>query len=99
MPLTLVLIALFALALLMFSIVVSVRVWWLTELPRWRRALPTLLLCAGLAASMTRATGTTVVAETFAFPLNLAAPLVGLFELNRHRTRRSADGAAPGAPR
>lgn len=96
MPLTLISIALFALAFLVVNIIISVRVWWLTELPLWRRTLPMLLLCAGLAASVTRATGTTVVAETFAFPLNLATTLVGLFELSRHRARRATDGD-PGA--
>ncbi|GGS97908.1 hypothetical protein GCM10010222_44520 [Streptomyces tanashiensis] len=97
MPLTLILIALFALAFLMFNIVVSVRVWWLTELPTWRRILPTLLLCAGLAASASRVTGTIIVAETLAFPMNLATTLIGLFELNRHRARRTAEGDRPEA--
>lgn len=95
MPLTLALLALWALAFLTFNTVIAVRVWRLTELPRWRRVLPALLLCAALAASLSRATGTTVVAETFAFPLNAATALVGMFEIRRHRAR--AKGPEQGA--
>ncbi|MFF9013587.1 hypothetical protein ACF09C_11565 [Streptomyces sp. NPDC014870] len=94
MPLTLVLIALWALAFLTFNTVIAVRVWRLTHLPRWRRAIPALLLCAAVAASLSRATGTTVVAETFAFPLNAATAIVGVLEIRRHRAR--ADGVAQG---
>ncbi|MFJ5833298.1 hypothetical protein [Streptomyces sp. NPDC093089] len=90
MPLTLILIALFALAFLLFSIVLCVRVWWMTELPLWRRILPTLLLCLALAASIGRAWGITAVAEAVAFPLNAATALLGMFELDRQRSRRSA---------
>ncbi|WP_338491861.1 hypothetical protein [Streptomyces sp. SJL17-4] len=94
MPLTPVVLALWALAFLTLNTVVSVRVWRINDLPRWRRALPGLLLCAGLAASLSRATGTTIVAETLAFPLHLATAGIGLFELRRHRTRSSRpDGA------
>ncbi|MER6996643.1 hypothetical protein [Streptomyces sp. NPDC000410] len=67
MPLTLVLLVLWALAFLTFNTVIAVRVWQLTRLPRWRRMMPALLLCAAVAASLSRATGTTVVAETFTF--------------------------------
>ncbi|MFF7438934.1 hypothetical protein [Streptomyces sp. NRRL B-24572] len=97
MPLTLVLLALWALAFLTFNIVISVRVWRLTSLPRWRRALPGLLLFAALAATSSRATGTTVVAETLAFPLNAATALVGIFELRLHRKQPSRPAVPPGA--
>ncbi|MEJ8658780.1 hypothetical protein [Streptomyces sp. MS1.AVA.4] len=87
MPLTLVLLALWALAFLTFNTVVAVRVWRLRHLPRWRRAMPALLLLAALAASLSRAAGTTVVAETLAFPLNAATVIVGMYEIRRHRAR------------
>lgn len=64
-----------------FDTVVSVRVWRIRTLTRRRRALPGLLLCAGLAASLSRAAGTTAVAETLAFPLLVATAAIGLFEL------------------
>ncbi|WP_055599631.1 hypothetical protein [Streptomyces aureus] len=89
MPLTLVVLALWAIAFLTFDTVVSVRVWRMRTLPRRRRALPGLLLCAGLAASVSRATGTTTVAETLAFPLFVATAAIGRFELRRHRVRSS----------
>ena len=89
MPLTLVVLALWALAFLTLNTAVSVRVWRIRRLPRWRRALPGLLLCAGLAASLSRATGTTTAAETLAFPLYVATAAIGLFELRRHRARSS----------
>jgi ABC-type spermidine/putrescine transport system permease subunit I len=87
MPLTLVVLALWALAFLTFNTVIAVRVWRLTHLPRWRRALPALLFGAALAASLSRATGTTVVAETLAFPLAAATALVGMLEVRRDRAR------------
>ncbi|MER7519717.1 hypothetical protein [Streptomyces sp. NPDC126499] len=90
MPLSLFLIALFALAFLLFDIVLCVRVWWMTELPLWRRILPTLLLCLALAASISRAWGITAVAEAVAFPLTVATALLGTFELDRRRARRAA---------
>lgn len=90
MPLSLILIALFALAFLLFNIVLCVRVWWMTELPLWRRTLPTLLLCLSLVASISRAWGITAVAEAVAFPLNAATALLGMFELDRQRARRAA---------
>ncbi|MBX9427475.1 MULTISPECIES: hypothetical protein [Streptomyces] len=89
MPLTLVVLALWAIAFLTFNTVVSVRVWRISTLPRRRRALPGLLLCAGLAASLSRATGATAIAETLAFPLFVATAAIGLFELRRHRVRSS----------
>ncbi|MET9953840.1 hypothetical protein ABZ135_20105 [Streptomyces sp. NPDC006339] len=89
MPLTLVVLALWALAFLTFNVVVSVRVWRIRHLPRWRRVLPGLLLCAGLTASLTRATGVTAVAESLAFSLFVATAAIGLFELRRQRTRAS----------
>ncbi|MFG2836961.1 hypothetical protein ACGFZH_20550 [Streptomyces zaomyceticus] len=94
MSLTLVLLAVWALAFLTFNTVIAVRVWRLTHLPRWRRAMPALLLCAAVAASLSRATGTTIVAETFAFPLNAATALVGIHEIRRHRV--CAHGIAQG---
>lgn len=87
MPLTLVVLALWAIAFLTFDTVVSVRVWRIRTLTRRRRALPGLLLCAGLAASLSRAAGTAAVAETLAFPLFVATAAIGLFELRRHRAR------------
>ncbi|WP_328886561.1 hypothetical protein [Streptomyces sp. NBC_00316] len=93
MPLTLVVLALWALAFFTFNTVVCVRVWRISRLPLWRRALPGLLLCTALAASLSRATGTTIVAEALAFPLYLATAGIGLFELRPHRARSSrADG-------
>ncbi|MFI8520954.1 hypothetical protein ACIGEZ_24490 [Streptomyces sp. NPDC085481] len=89
MPLTLVVLAVWALTFLAFNTVVSVRVWRIKTLPRWRRALPGLLLCIALVASLSRATGTTVIAETLAFPLYLATAGISLFELRRHRARTS----------
>ncbi|MEU9298049.1 hypothetical protein [Streptomyces sp. NPDC048266] len=89
MPLTLVVLALWALAFLACNTVISVRVWRITGLPRRRRALPGLLLCAGVGASLSRATGFTALAETLAFPLYVATAAIGLFELRRHRTRSS----------
>ncbi|GGR64549.1 hypothetical protein [Streptomyces roseolus] len=93
MPFTLFLIALFALAFLVFDVVLCVRVWRMTELPRWRRALPTLLLCVALAASAGRAWGVTGVAEAVAFPLNAATALLGMYEVDRQRRRRERPGA------
>ncbi|MEV6331995.1 hypothetical protein [Streptomyces sp. NPDC051909] len=97
MPLTLIILALFALAFLMFNIVLCVRVWLLTELPLWRRILPTLLLCAALAASIGRAWGITAVAETVAFPLNAATAMLGMYEMHQLRVRRAAAGGRPEA--
>ncbi|WP_418960559.1 hypothetical protein [Streptomyces tritici] len=95
MPLTLILIALFALAFTAFTVVLCVRVWRLDDLPRWRRILPTLLLVTALAASIGRARGVTAVAEAVAFPLNAATALLGMYELARHRARRAAAGGRP----
>ena len=98
MPLSLMLIALFALAFLIFDLVLCVRVWRMTELPLWRRILPATLLCAAVAASIGRAWGVTAVAEAVAFPLNAATALLGMFELDRQRARRAAaEGPAEGA--
>ncbi|GAA4908014.1 hypothetical protein ACFPM3_12870 [Streptomyces coeruleoprunus] len=90
MPLTLLLLAVFALAFLLFNITLCVRVWRLAQLPLWRRVLPTLLLCCALAASISRAWGITAVAEAVAFPLNAVTALLGMFELDRHRRRTRA---------
>ncbi|WP_309057606.1 hypothetical protein [Streptomyces sp.] len=90
MPLSLMLIALSALAFLIFNVILCLRVWRMTELPRWRRILPTLLLCTALAASAGRAWGVTAVAEAVAFPLNAATSLLGMYELDRRRARRAA---------
>ncbi|MEV5970215.1 hypothetical protein [Streptomyces sp. NPDC051921] len=98
MPLSLILIALFALAFLLFNIVLCVRVWWMVELPLRRRILPALLLCAALAASISRAWGITAVAEAVAFPLNAATALLGMYELGRQRARRAASGGQPELP-
>ncbi|MFJ9576783.1 hypothetical protein ACIRQF_10430 [Streptomyces sp. NPDC101191] len=92
MPLSLILIAFFALGFLLFTIVLCVRVWWMAELPLWRRTLPTLLLCLALAASMSRAWGITAGAEAVAFPLNAATALLGMFELARRRGRQQPPG-------
>ncbi|MFF8601103.1 hypothetical protein ACF065_18415 [Streptomyces sp. NPDC015232] len=97
MPLTLILLALFALAFLIVNIVLCVRVWWMTELPLWRRILPTLLLCAALAASASRAWGVTAVADAVAFPLNVATAVLGMYEMSRMRARRAARHADPKA--
>ncbi|MFI0827565.1 hypothetical protein ACH4Q7_24270 [Streptomyces roseolus] len=92
MPLTLIPIALLALAFLAFNVVLCVRVGRMTELPRWRRTLPALLLCAALAASAGRAWGITAVAETAAFPLNAATALLGMYEVDRQRRRHERSG-------
>ncbi|MEU2231675.1 hypothetical protein [Streptomyces vietnamensis] len=97
MRLTLILLALFALAFLIFNISLCVRVWWMAELPLWRRILPTLLLCTGLAASTSRAWGITAVAEAIAFPLNAATALLGMYESGRQRARRAAARRQPEA--
>ncbi|MEU4064623.1 hypothetical protein AB0F25_19775 [Streptomyces wedmorensis] len=96
MTLPLILLALFALAFLIFDIVLCVRVWWMTELPLWRRILPTLLLCTALAASISSAWGVTAVAEAVAFPLNAATALLGTYEVSRQRARRAVAGAPTG---
>lgn len=70
----------------------------MAELPRWRRILPTLLLCLALAASISRVWGITVVAEAVAFPLNAATALLGTFELARQRIRRAAALGRVGTP-
>ncbi|MFE6228273.1 MULTISPECIES: hypothetical protein [unclassified Streptomyces] len=92
MPFTLLLLALFALAFLVFDVVLCVRVWRMTELPRWRRLLPALLLCVALAASAGRAWGVTGVAEAVAFPLHVATALLGMYEVDRRRRRRERPG-------
>lgn len=89
MPLALVVLALWALAFLTFNTVVSFRAWRISSLLSWRRALPALLLCAGLTASLSRSTGTTTIAETLAFPLYVATAGISLFEVRRHRARSS----------
>ncbi|MFJ5712478.1 hypothetical protein [Streptomyces sp. NPDC093105] len=94
MPLTLIPIALLALAFLAFNVILCVRVGRMTELPRWRRALPSLLLCAALVASAGRAWGVTAVAEAVAFPLNAATALLGMYAMGRQRRRRTSSGAA-----
>ncbi|MFB7940874.1 hypothetical protein [Streptomyces sp. NPDC056049] len=92
MPLTLIPIALFALAFLGFTVVLCVRVARMDELPRWRRFLPALLLCAALATSTGRAWGVTAAAEAVAFPLSAATALLGMYEVDRRRRReRPAD--------
>ncbi|MER7665455.1 hypothetical protein [Streptomyces sp. NPDC096193] len=93
MPVTLLFLALFALAFLAFNIVLCIRVWRLRALPLRRRALPALLLCCALAASMCRAWGVTAVAEAAAFPLNISTALLAMLELDRHR-RRAGTGAS-----
>ncbi|MER7622199.1 hypothetical protein [Streptomyces sp. NPDC126503] len=92
MPLSLMPIALFALAFLVFNVVLCLRVWRMTELPVWRRMLPILLLCTALAASSGRAWGVTAAAEAVAFPLNAATALLGMYELDRRRARRAVAG-------
>ncbi|MBT2439700.1 hypothetical protein J7E93_06105 [Streptomyces sp. ISL-36] len=94
MHLTLLLLALGAIAFLTFNIVISVRVWRIRSLPGWRRALPGLPLRTAPAATLSRAADTTVVAETLAFPLNAATAAVDLFELRRHRTRTDRTGGS-----
>ncbi|MEV7536670.1 hypothetical protein [Streptomyces hydrogenans] len=94
MPLALFLIALFALAFLVFDVVLCFRVWRMTGLPRWRRILPALLLCAALPASAGRAWGVTRVAETVASPSNAATALLGRYETDRRRRRRERPEAA-----
>lgn len=94
MPLTLFLIALFALAFLVFDVVLCFRVWRMTGLPRWRRILPALLLCAALPASAGRAWGVTRVAEAVAPPSNAATALLGMYETDRRRRRRERPEAA-----
>ncbi|CAM5264427.1 hypothetical protein [Streptomyces narbonensis] len=89
MPLALVVLALWALAFLTFNTVVSFWVWRISSLPRWRRALPGLLLCAGLAASLSRSAGTTTIAEALAFPLYVTTAGICLCEIRRHRARSS----------
>ncbi|MFG2840800.1 hypothetical protein ACGFYE_38025 [Streptomyces zaomyceticus] len=93
MPLALILTALFALAFLVFNIVLCLRVWWMIELPLWRRALPTVLLCLAVAANISHAWGVTAVAGAIAFPLNAATALLGMYELHRQRDRQAAAGA------
>ncbi|MFE0641729.1 hypothetical protein ACFW2Y_08985 [Streptomyces sp. NPDC058877] len=99
MSLVLVLLALSALAFLVYGVVLCTRVWRTAELPRWRRILPGLLLCLALAASLGRAWGVTAVAEAVAFPLNIAALLLASYEVQRHRRRGAAagDGREAGA--
>ncbi|MFI8323842.1 hypothetical protein [Streptomyces sp. NPDC085529] len=93
MPLTVIPIALFALAFLAFNIVLSVRVGRMAELPWWRRGLPALLLCVALAASAGRAWGVTGAAEAVAFPLNVATALLGMYEVGLRRRRCERPGA------
>ncbi|MEW5625973.1 hypothetical protein AB1388_05270 [Streptomyces hydrogenans] len=98
MPLALFLIALFALAFLVFDVVLCFLVWRMTGLPRWRRILPALLLPlplrAALPASAGRAWGVTRVAETVASPSNAATALLGRYETDRRRRRRERPEAA-----
>lgn len=93
MPLTLFLLAAWAVAFLTLNVVLSVRVWRLRDLPTWRRCLPATLLCAALASSLTRATGTTEIASAAAFPLNVATLVVAHTEIRRRR--RSAGAGIP----
>ncbi|WP_262003723.1 hypothetical protein [Streptomyces sp. FIT100] len=96
MPLTLVVLTAWAVMFLAANVYVSVRVWRMHDLPTWRRILPAVLLCAALAASLSRATGTTAIAATIAFPLNVATLLVGCGEIRRHR--RTAAAGIPNGP-
>ncbi|GHG04082.1 hypothetical protein [Streptomyces hydrogenans] len=100
MPLALFLIALFALAFLVFDVVLCFRAWRMTGLPRWRRILPALPLPlplplrAALPASAGRAWGVTRVAEAVASPSNAATALLGRYETDRRRRRRERPEAA-----
>ncbi|MCX4581517.1 hypothetical protein [Streptomyces sp. NBC_01481] len=99
MPLSLVVLAAWAVAFLTLNVILCVRVWRIRDLPTRRRLLPAALLCAALAASLTRAAGITVIASTVAFPLNMATLLVAYGEIRAHRRPASADiGARELAP-
>lgn len=94
MSLSLVVLAAWAVAFLTLNVILCVRVWRIRDLPTWRRLLPAALLCAALAASLTRAGGITVIASTVAFPLNMATLVVAYGEIRAHRRSAKADNRA-----
>ncbi|WP_405810385.1 hypothetical protein OG729_36850 [Streptomyces sp. NBC_00210] len=94
MSLSLVVLAAWAVAFLTLNVILCVRVWRIGDLPTWRRLLPAALLCAALAASLTRAAGITVIASTVAFPLNMATLVVAYGEIRAHRRSAKADNRA-----
>lgn len=93
MPLTLIVLAVWAVTFLALNVILSARVWRMRDLPTWRRRLPAVLLCAALVAGLTRATGVTAIAAAVAFPLNVATLVVALGEIRRHR--RAAETGIP----
>ncbi|WP_406269211.1 hypothetical protein OHT93_15910 [Streptomyces sp. NBC_00191] len=95
MSLSLVVLAAWAVAFLTLNVVLCVRVWRIRDLPTWRRLLPAGLLCAALAASLTRAAGITVIASTVAFPLNVATLVVALGEIRGHRRSARSPASEP----
>ncbi|TQK49959.1 hypothetical protein FBY35_0250 [Streptomyces sp. SLBN-118] len=95
MSLSLVVLAAWAVAFLTLNVILCVRVWRIRDLPTWRRLLPAALLCAALAASLTRAAGITVIASTVAFPLNVATLVVALGEIRGHRCSAGSPASEP----
>lgn len=95
MSLSLVVLAAWAVAFLTLNVILCVRVWRIWDLPTWRRLLPAALLCAALAASLSRAAGITVIASTVAFPLNVATLVVALGEIRGHRRSAGSPASEP----
>ncbi|MEU0397056.1 hypothetical protein ABZ208_30600 [Streptomyces sp. NPDC006208] len=80
-----------ALLLVLFTLALTctLRVTRIRDIPTWRRYLPVALLLAAATASLLRAFDVPEVANTIAFPLNLAAIALSQREVAAQRTRES----------
>ncbi|MFJ9795424.1 hypothetical protein [Streptomyces sp. NPDC101145] len=78
--------ALFA-ALLLFALRYTIKAARLSDIPRWRRFLPLVLLLTATALSLLRAVEITQPANLIAFPLNIAAIALAGREIAAHRSR------------
>ncbi|MEU4270743.1 hypothetical protein [Streptomyces sp. NPDC026092] len=94
-PVMLPVLALVALALLVFNTVQCVRVWRITELPLWRRVLPAVLLLCALVANVARVWDGGAVSRAFVLALSMSAPVLAMFELDRHRKLTAAQETEP----
>ncbi|WP_432193986.1 hypothetical protein [Streptomyces sp. bgisy027] len=84
----------FGVAFFCLTLWCSVAVARMQELPVWRRLLPLALFLIAASASLLRAFDMPAVANTIAFPLNLAVVILSLGEMSSRRRRRVAGSPA-----
>lgn len=89
-----------ALLLVLFTLALTytLRVTRTPDIPTWRKYLPVAPLLAAASASLLRAVDIPEVANTIAFPLNLAAIALSWHEMDARRTRKTQRPTASSMP-